>query len=396
MNTPYLYLKKNEDRRIRAGHLWVFSNEVDTAKSPLTSFEPGQEVMVAGANGKNLGLGYVNPRSLIAARVCTRTPGDRLDAAFLRKRLREALALRERVFSRPFYRLVFGEGDYLPGLVVDRYDSILAVQITTAGMERLKDDILAVLAELVAPSGIVLRNDTPSRELEGLPLYAETAAGEVPDEVVVQEGTGVFRAPLARGQKTGWFYDQRANRQALARYVADKRVLDVFSYVGGFGVTAALAGAREVVCLDASELAAWYVGRNAEENRVESVVRAVQADADRGLEQLIEAGEKFDVVCIDPPAFIKRKRDAEVGAAAYLKFNKLAMRLLADDAILMSCSCSQHLPADDLRRIALRAGNETGRRLQVLEQGRQAVDHPVHPAMPETEYLKAFVLRALG
>ncbi|HSN18432.1 MAG TPA: RlmI/RlmK family 23S rRNA methyltransferase, partial [Gammaproteobacteria bacterium] len=239
MSLPPLILRKNEDRRLRAGHLWVFSNEVDIGRTPLKAFQPGDLVEIQSASGHVIGTGYVNPNSLISARILSRDPQHLPDRSLLVHRLNIALALRERLYPKPYYRLVFGESDGLPGLVVDRYGDVLVCQVTTAGMERLKADIVAALEKVLKPAVIVFRNDVGVRELEGLPLYVETALGTAPATVQVEEHGQKFEAPLEGGQKTGWFFDQHDNRARLLRYVKGQRVLDVCSYVGGWSVQAA-------------------------------------------------------------------------------------------------------------------------------------------------------------
>ena len=392
MTLPPLRLRKDEDRRLRAGHLWVFSNEVDVVATPLVAFQPGDLAEVQDARGAPLGVGYVNPRSLIAVRMVSRDRNAQLDRAFLRGRIRRALALRDTVFGAPFYRAVFGESDGLPGLVVDRFGDRLVVQITTAGMERVRDEIVQALRDELSPAGILLRNDVGGRELEGLPSYVETAWGEVPDVLPLEENGVKFEAPVA-GQKTGWFFDHRMNRARLASYVRGGRVLDVFSYVGGWGVQAAAAGAERVMCVDASASALEMVARNAALNGVEERVSAIRGDAFDVLRQLAADGERFDTVVLDPPAFIKRKKDVKQGEEAYRRLNTLALDVLKQDGILVSASCSYHLPRASLQDAVLRAGRRQGRSLQVVEQGHQGPDHPVHPAIPETAYLKAFFVR---
>jgi 23S rRNA (cytosine1962-C5)-methyltransferase len=386
-----LRLKRHEERRLRAGHLWVFSNEVDVERTPLTNFEAGQPVVVEDSGGRPLGSAYVTPRALICARLVSRDARRPLDGALLRARVDRALSLRERLFPGGFYRLVFGEGDGLPGLVVDRYGDIVAAQITTAGMECLKDEVLGALQGALAPRGVVLRNDTPVRALEGLPSYVE-AVGAVPEELELAEHGARFVVPLLRGQKTGWFYDQRLNRQRMLSYAANCKVLDCFSYTGAWGVQAALAGASKVVCLDSSDSALGYVQRNAAQNGVADRIETVRGDA---LEMLSSLGDEFDLAVVDPPAFIKRKKDSVKGEQAYLRLNTAAMRCLAPGGFLISSSCSYHLPAERLQRILLAAARSLGRELQLLEQGGQGPDHPVHPAIPETRYLKTFFARLL-
>jgi 23S rRNA (cytosine1962-C5)-methyltransferase len=391
---PPLRLRKNEERRLRAGHLWVFSNEVDVAATPLASFQPGDAVEVQDSRGAPIGAGYVNPRSLICARLISRDARRPLSAGLLEHRLSRALKLREMLFGgEPYYRLVFGEADGLPGLVVDRYGSILVAQVTTAGMERHRDDLVAALAALPGITGVQLRNDTGSRELEGLESYVETAHGAVPDRVEIVENETRFSVPISGGQKTGWFYDHRPNRARLRRYAPGRRVLDLFSYIGGWGVQAATAGAREVVCVDSSASALDELDRSAALNGVDQKMRSQRGDAFDVLARLREEKERFDIVVIDPPAFIKRRKDQKQGEKAYQKINRLAMELLVPDGILFSASCSHHLSRDALLLAMLRAGREIGRDLQILEQGHQGPDHPIHPAIPETEYLKAFTAR---
>jgi 23S rRNA (cytosine1962-C5)-methyltransferase len=393
MTLPPLYLRKNEDRRLRAGHLWVFSNEVDVARSPLPGFEPGQPVEIRDSAGRSLGGGYVNPHSLICARLVSRTPGQALDRELLLHRLRRAISLRELLFERPFYRLVFGEGDGLPGLVVDRFGDVLVAQFGTAGMERMREDVVAMLREVARPAGILLRNDVPGRALEGLPGYVETAFGTVPDVVEIEENRTRFAVPLLAGQKTGWFFDHRPNRRRLQRYARGRRVLDVFSYIGGWGVQAAAAGAAHVRCVDTSAPALASAQDSAALNGVADRVETLQADAFEALRGLRDGRERFDVVVLDPPAFIKRKKDARQGEQAYRRINQLAIEVLAPDGLLVSASCSYHMPREGLRDAVLRAGRAAAREVQILEQGHQGPDHPVHPAIPETEYLKAFFAR---
>jgi 23S rRNA (cytosine1962-C5)-methyltransferase len=392
MSLPPLRLRKNEDRRLRAGHLWVFSNEVDVRVTPLTDFEPGVLAEVQDARGAPMGTAYVNPRSLIAARLVSRQRNRPLDGDLLRRRLQRALALRESLFPTPHYRLAYGEGDGLPGLIVDRFGGVLVVQVTTAGMERVTEQIVDALRDVVQPTGILLRNDTSGRALEGLESYVQNAFGDIPEVLEIQENGVRFEAPIT-GQKTGWFYDHRMNRARMAAYVRGRRVLDVFSYVGGWGVQAAAAGAGEVVCVDASAPALEFVGRSAALNGVAERVSTRRADAFDAMMQLNADGQRFGVVVLDPPAFIKRKKDAKAGEEAYRRANQLAMELLEPDGILVSGSCSYHQPREGLQDAMLRASRRLGRELQILEEGHQGPDHPVHPAIPETAYLKAFIGR---
>jgi len=389
-----LRLKKNEERRIRAGHLWVYSNEVDTKATPLKQFEAGQQVQLLAHNGKSLGNGYVNPNSLICARLVSRDPNHVLDRSLLVHRLNVALSLREQLFEQPFYRLAYAESDQLPGLVIDRYADTCVVQCTTAGMEAVREQVLEALDKVLRPAGILLRADSSIRKLEGLDSYQQVI-GNVPEELTVKEHGLSFAVSLREGQKTGWFYDQRLNRARLRNYVRGKRVLDVFSYAGAWGLQAAAAGAAEVLCVDASGAAVERIHGNAQANGLSDRVASVEVDAFEVLAQLRLNQEKFDVVVLDPPAFIKRKKDARAGEQAYHRLNQLAMQVLKKDAILVSASCSHHLPESSLQTILLQSSRHLDRSLQILERGHQAPDHPLHPAIAETAYLKALFCRVL-
>ena len=384
-----LFLKKNEDRRLRAGHLWIFSNEVDVKRSPLTAFAPGEAAQVCAADGRPIGTAYVNPASLIAARIVSRKPDEPLDAPLIKKRLERALLLREALFDVPFYRLCHGEGDWLPGLVLDRYGDVFSAQITTAGMEAQKDALLEVIGELFTPKAVLFRNDVSVRTMENLPLSVETGMGTVPDEIEVRESGAAFTVPLAEGQKTGWFYDQRPNRVEAAKYAKGKTVLDAFCYAGGFGALAAKNGAGSVSFLDASAHALSYARRNAEQFGADA--ETLQGDALSLLADLRRDGRVFDIVCLDPPAFIKRKKDARQGLEAYQRVNELGLDLVRPGGMLMTCSCSHHLEADALRNLVTRAAGKRRRHARLLFQGFQGPDHPIHPAMPETAYLKTFL-----
>ncbi len=389
---PVLRLKRGEDRRISAGHLWVFSNEVDTASTPLTSLSTGALVQMQSHRGQFLGYAYVNPHALICARIVGRDIAHPIDRTLIARRLEVALALRQRLSREPYYRLVFGESDGLPGLVLDRYGDVVVGQIATAGMEAMKADIEVAVRNVINPAALFWKNDSGARDLEHLPQVAEVAFGAVPDEIDVVESGLRFKAPLVAGQKTGWFYDQTANRQRLVRYMwPGMRVLDVCSYVGAWAITALKNGAASALCVDSSEAALQVAVRNAKTNGVS--LETMRDDAFDALKALHERGARFDVVIIDPPAFIKRKKDAPQGQAAYRKLNQLALGLMDGDGLLVSCSCSYHLSADDLVVAIQSAARHTGRFVQILEAGGQSPDHPVHPAIPETRYLKAFFCR---
>ncbi|GAA0722224.1 class I SAM-dependent rRNA methyltransferase [Dokdonella soli] len=392
---PALYLKRGEDARLRAGHLWVFSNEVDVTRSPLSGFEPGEICAIVDHRDKPLGIGYVNPNSLIAARLVARGLEHALDRSLIVHRLKVALALRERLYAEPYYRLVFGESDGLPGLTLDRFGDVLVGQTTTAGMERLKDEITEAIVKVLKPRQLWWKNDAGSRAMEQLPSYSDLGHGEYGGEVVAREGGLTFGVDPVGGQKTGWFYDQRENRDRLARLVEGKRVLDMFSYLGAWGLRAAAFGASEVTCVDASAAAVEAIARNAERNGLSDRVTAIRADAFDHLKALREARERYDVVILDPPAFVKRKKDFKEGSLAYRRLNELGMQVLAKDGLLVTCSCSHHMPRAALLDAVQQGARHLDRQVQMLVALQQGPDHPVHPAIPETDYLKGFICRVL-
>ncbi|MEM7250559.1 MAG: class I SAM-dependent rRNA methyltransferase [Pseudomonadota bacterium] len=391
MDAAPLFLKRGEERRLRTGHPWIYSNEVDTSKRPLNKYDPGEPVSVRDHRGDFLGLGYVNPNSLISVRLLSRHPDDDL-TELVAHRIALANAERE-AMGRDSYRMTFGESDGLPGLVIDRYRQVYVVQIATAGMERLREVVIATLKELGNPHAIVLRNDVPARDLEGIERYVDVVFGKVPERLIISEGDCDFDIDPLGGQKTGWFFDQFDNRQTFLAAVEGSRVLDVFSYVGAWGVQAAKAGAESVVCIDSSANAIEQVTYHAGLNDVSAIVEGIADDAFDALRQLGKAGRTFDVVVVDPPAFIRRKKDRVKGLEAYRRVNGLAMQLVAPGGILVASSCSYHLERNKLAEVLGRVAYGIGRDARILWEGHQASDHPVHPALPETSYLKAFFTR---
>ena len=395
MSYPKLKLKKNEDRRILAGHLWVFSNEVDTKSTPLNKFEPGEIVTVTSQNDRPLANAYINPHSLISARVFSHSVKQALDNKLITARISQALSLRQECFAEPYYRMIYSEGDLLPGVIVDRYNDTLVLQVSTLGMEVHQDDIVQALKEVVQPATIILNNNTSARKQEGMETYSKVIEGDAPDTIQIDENNARFHVPAMGGQKTGWFYDHRANRQAMQTWVKEKQVLDVFSYAGGWGIQAALAGASQVHCIETSETACELILANAELNGVNEKLSIGTADAFEALAALKQEGKKFDVIILDPPAFIKRKKDLKQGTIAYQRLNKLAMQLLPVNGILISASCSFHLSREQHLKILRTSAQQTGYQLQIVEQGGLGPDHPIHPAIAETAYLSCFTVRLL-
>ncbi len=387
-------MRPGADRRLRQGHCWIFSNEIDNQHSPLGDFSAGDAVNVVAAGGQILASAYMEPNSLICARVVDRAPDQRFTTDLLSQRIDSALALRERYYAGGCYRLLYGDSDGVSGIVVDRYADYLVVQLNTAGAECYRDALVEALVASLSPAGILLRADSRSRQEQGLSSHIEVVQGEVPDRLPLEENGVKFLAPVQQGQKTGWFYDHRENRARFSQQCRGRRVLDVYSYIGGWGVQAAAAGASEVHCVDNSAPALELVTENAALNGVAERVSVHAGRADQVMRELAEAGELFDAIVLDPPAFIQRKRDLGKGRKAYRRINELALALLAPGGLLVSASCSMHLSEPDLVSAVSQAGVRTDRALRLTYQGGQGADHPVHPAIPETRYLKALFAEA--
>src|SRR4051812_9900817 len=387
MSRKTIIVPKGQRSRAREGSPWIFSNEIrmDQAAKALS---PGTLVNVRGEDGRAFGTGYFNPKSLIAVRLLAADCDVTIDAAFFVERLKRALALRAAIYDRPFYRLFHAEGDGVPGLVIDRFDDHLTVQIGTAGMERQIESITAALEEVLKPKTIILRNDAPSRALEGLEAYVKMRKGEA-KRIAVEENGARYIADLSEGQKTGWYYDQRDNRAFIAPFAKGKSVLDAYSYTGGFGILAAKAGAKDTVCLDSSAPALALAEESARVNNVK--IKAVKADVFEELERLIAGGEKFDIVLADPPPFVKSKKDLEPGAKAYRKLARLAAQVTAPGGTLMLASCSHNIPPDRFAAECAQGLLRTGRGASVIRQAGAGPDHPVNPLLPESAYLKALV-----
>ena len=384
---PTIRLKPKEGRRARAGAPWIFSNEIQMDKA-AKDLAPGTVVNVAGDDGQVVGTGYFNAKSLISVRLLDRAADVVIGTGFFVRHLQHALAIREAFYPKPFYRLVHAEGDGLPGLTIDRFGDTLVAQITTAGMETLISSLLAALEKTLAPTNIILRNDTPSRALEGLGEYVRAAKGEATRTALEENGVRYF-ADLTGGQKTGWYYDQRDNRAFIATLAKGRSVLDAYSYTGGFGVAAAKVGAREVVCLDSSAPALTIGEDIAAANGVSC--KFVRADIFEELERLAALKEAFDVVVADPPPFVRARKDLEPGAKAYRKLARLAASVVAPKGFLLLASCSHNISMERFATECAAGISRTGRRCALIRQAGAGPDHPVHPLLPETAYLKALV-----
>lgn len=384
-------LRKNADRRIRKGHLWVFSNEI--AHPPVAELEPGSVHDLVDAGGEFIAVVYANPNSLIAARILSRRKID-IDGNFISGRIRQALDFRKRLFpQRESYRLVFGEADLLPGLVVDRYGPILAVQSLTAGMDRLLDEVVESLVEELHPEGIYLRNDSPMRNLEGLTLEQRVLYGAIPKTIPIDSWGLTFLVDIPNGQKTGYFLDQESNRTLMKQYVTPgSTVLDLYCYTAAWGIHAAAAGASEVTAVDSSRAALAVAESNAELNGVQERVRTVK---DSAVDFLKKTRESWDVVILDPPAFIKSRSAVKEGQGGYIDVNRRALVKLNPGGILVTCSCSHHLDQASFEDILLSASRQSGKELRILDVRGQSPDHPALLSMPETRYLKVIVAQAL-
>ena len=390
-------LKKQEGRRTLLGHPWVFSNAVDSQHTTVKDLAKGGMVKVIDYRNQFIGYGYANPASLICIRLLSRDEKDRIDQDWISRRIETALQLRQLLdqTKQNCYRLIYAESDGLPGLVVDRYMDTLIVQISTAGMEVFREQIISALEDILEPDCIILKNDHKTRDLEQLDSYVKVVHGNAPTELEIIEGKARFTVPATDGQKTGWFYDQTDNRKLLAPFCSEKKVLDVCCYAGGWAIQAALHGATAVTAIDSSASAIEITKQNAARNDVSEILTTITGDAFDSLRGLIKKEQLFDTIVVDPPAFIQRKKDISKGQEAYRRLNQLALQLLANDGILISCSCSYHLSRTELIQQCQRAARKLGKRLQILHHGYQSADHPIDPNTPESEYLKVVYFRVV-
>lgn len=385
---PLVRLLPGRDRRLKAGHPWAFSNEIAMSEG-AKSLAPGSVVRLEGDDGVKHGLFHFNPRSLIAGRLLDRDSGATVDRAWFARRLRDAASLRERLGLARFCRLVHAEADGLPGLVVDRYGDALAVQANTAGMDAALPDILAALDEVVAPRAVVARNDSAVRTLEGLGESVELVRGGDAGAEVEENGVR-YALDLLGGQKTGWFHDQRENRARVAALAKGATVLDAFAHTGGFGLAAAKAGAREVTLLDRSQPALDLALKSAAENGL-SGVKALRGDAAEEMERMVGAGRRFGVVVSDPPAYAKARKDQPAALRAYARLARTAAALVEPGGFLLLASCSHHVAPHEFADANAHGLHRARREARLLVSAGAGPDHPVHPMLPESAYLKAML-----
>ena len=388
---PVVTLVPGGHRRAEGGHPWIYSNEIvmDAAAKALA---PGTLVTLRRADGRPFGVAMFNPHTLLAARLLDRDAGREIGRRFFARRIERALRLRERLYDTPYYRLVHAEADGLPGLVVDRFGAVLVVEANAAGMDRHTPVILDALRDLLKPDAIVLRNDSPARTLEGLPLEARVAFGALDAPTPVEESGLVFLADVLAGQKTGWFFDQRDNRAFVSGLAAGARVLDLYCYSGGFAVSAAHLGAATVVGIESSEAALGFAAAAAERNGVADICEFRRAEVFAEAAALGARGERFDIVVADPPAFARSKRDVPAALRGYRKLARLAAQLTAPTGFLFLASCSHNVGAAEFVEAVRRGLADAGRGARILRSAGAGPDHPVHPALPESAYLKTLTL----
>lgn len=385
-----LRLKKGRDAAIAAGMPWIYAADI-IASSELLSVTAGELVSIETHKGARLGTGYYNAASQIAARVLT-LKNETVDTGFFRSRVQAALARRENLVDVPYYRLAHAEADGLPGLLIDRFGDTLVIQAGTAGMERLQPLWLEALEDIVTPKTIILRNDTPARKLEGLKQEISVVKGTAVDFTEVHENGLVYYADLLKGQKTGWFYDQRDNHALVAELSKGKTVLDMYSHSGGFGLLAAARGAAAVTMADSSNLALSLAKKAQAKNRLEAC-GYIQGDAFEVMEKLAREGKTYDIVVADPPPFVKTKRDIGSGLKGYEKMARLSAALVSPGGYMFAASCSHHASRSAFLN-AVQAGiAKAGRRGEGRKHTGVAADHPIHPRLPQSEYLKGLLVQ---
>ncbi len=382
-----IHLKPKEQRRLLKGHLWVFSNELQAVPGDIAA---GETVRLFTHDDRLIGTGFYNPHSLISFRLLSRS-GEVPDREFFKKKIVEALALREKIYrldDTNAWRLVHGESDGLPGLVIDRFNRAVVLQAFSAGMDRHLPLVSEVIDELLQPDAIILRNESVLRELEGLPLYKEIIKGERSATMQTIHDAGIsYEVDLYEGQKTGFFLDQRENRRIIRSFSEGAEVLDVFTNDGGFALNALRGGARSAIMVDISEETLKRAEKNAVLNGFENF-SLISSDAFDMLGKMVEAKELFDVVVLDPPSFTKSRKNLPTALKAYKRLNKLGLQLIKSGGFLATASCSHHVSEEDFLAAIHQAALAAGKQLRMIYKNSQPPDHPVLLSMPETGYLK--------
>ena len=389
---PRLAFRPGAQRRLRGGHPWIYSNEV-AFDEKAKALPAGSVVTVTDAGGMLLATAQFNPHTLIAARVLDVAADVPIDAAFFAARISSALKMRTALYARPFYRLVHAEADGLPGLVIDRYDDVCVGQPNTAGMQAALPAIAAALTDLLHPRAIVLRGDSSARGLEGLADEVKLIAGALEGPVRVEENGAVFDADVIGGQKTGWFFDQRDNRAFMASLSKGATVIDLYTHTGGFAIAAAKAGAARVTAVDSSQHALDLAANAAKANGVADRFAVTRGEVYGVLEQAAARKETWQVVIADPPAFVKSRKDLKAGLQGYRKLARLCAAVTAPGGWLFVASCSHNAPLDEFTAAVARGVYDAGRTGRIVRTSGAGADHPVHPMLPESAYLKAQVLQ---
>jgi len=392
---PSIRLDDRSARRVKMGYPWVFRSEVLNMKE-AEAYTPGQIVDFTREKGDFLARGFFNPKPQLCGRILTQKSDVKIEKFFIYHHVESAIVYRDKLYGQPYYRLIHAESDGLPGLIVDRFGDVLVCQVNTAGMEALFPFVESALKSLLKPKAIVLRNDTPYREQEGLEQKVSVCYGELPDKIVeIHDGVAKFYADVLEGQKTGWFFDQRENRRWAANLSRDGSFLDVFCHTGGFGVMAALTGAQNVTFIDSSSEALMMVDKNTELNGVSAKCQVIEGAAFDMMEKLPHMGRRYDVVCVDPPPFIKSKKDIGPGMKGYQKLARLAAPLVERNGFLFFASCSYNAELRQLTEVVSSGIAASGRPFQLIKTAGASPDHPIHPLLPETGYLKALTFRFL-
>ncbi len=389
---PEVRILPGHSRRLKAGHPWVYSNEI-ALTSAVRSLPPGTIVTLLHADGQPAGTAAYNPKPLIAARLLTRSVDTLIDRHWLAARLQQALASRELLFDEPYYRLIHAEADGLPGLIIDRYGPVCVAQLNTAAMDRLSDQIVDAIDAVLSPQGVVLRRDSVSRGLEGLELCPAEVIGCVTTPVMVRENGSRFLSDPVNGQKTGWFYDHRENRSRAARLAKGRRVLDLYCYLAGFGIQAANGGACEIVCVDRSSPALELAAEIAAKDGLSARSSFQKGEVFATLEQMARDRTRFDLVIADPPAFVKTRKDLKPGTRGYRKLARLASSVAAPSGILCIASCSHHVDMALFTDQVRRGIRDAGRSGILLHADGAGPDHPVHLNLPESAYLKCLFIQ---
>lgn len=389
---PIIRLRNGADKRFKNGHSWIFSNEI-VMTNEAKALSAGSVVQLVRHDKKELGVGTFNPNSLISYRGFTRNGTRNIDKRFFKSRMTRALILRDTLFSEPHYRLIHGDADGLPGLVVDRFGDTVVIQTSTSGMDLMIDKIVSVLKALISPKNILLNNEGGFRNLEQLETYSKTLEGHILDPLEVRENCLTFYADPLNGQKTGWFFDQRCTREFVSNLAKGRSVIDLFSYAGGFGVTAASKGASSVLMIDRSQASLDLAQKAAEVNNVAGICQFSTTEVFSALALFQERKRRFGLVIADPPAFIKTKKDVNAGIKGYKKLARMSATAVEPLGFLMIASCSHNMHEDRFIEEVARGIGEAGRSPRLIYRGGAGPDHPVHPFMPETEYLKALVFQ---